>query len=103
MKAAKIITMKLLKFLPPLIIIIASMILSYQIILNSMANQKNKKDYAELNHVKYGLFSVEEWKRQVTGILLDEINKLSLSRTREREIRKHIEVMLDTLINKVDK
>jgi hypothetical protein len=95
--------MKLLKLFLSLIIIIASVILCHQIISNSISNQKNKNDYAELNHVKYGLFSVEEWKRQITVILAEEINKLYLSRTNERELRKRIEVQLNTLIDQVDK
>jgi hypothetical protein len=77
--------------------------LCHQIISNAISNQHNKNDYAELNHVKYGLFSVDEWKRQITVILAEEINKLDLSRTDERELRKHIEVLLNTLIDKVDK
>ena len=96
-------TIKLLNLIISLIIIIISVILCHQIISNSISNQKNKSDYAELNHVKYGLLSVEEWKRQLTVILAEEINKPYLSRTNERELRKHIEVLLNTLIDKVDK
>ena len=95
--------MKLFNLFLCLTIIIASVILCHQIISNAISNQENNNDYAELNHVKYGLFSVEEWKRQITVILAGEINKLDLSRTDERELRKHIEVLLDTLIDKVDK
>lgn len=95
--------MKLPKLILSLIIIIASVILCHQIISNSIANQKNKNDYAELNHVKYGLFSVGEWKRQITVILAEEINKLYLPSANERELRKHIEVLLNTLIDKLDK
>ena len=96
-------SMKLFKLILSLIIIIASVILCQQIISNSISNQKNKTDYAELNHVKYGLFSVDEWKRQITAILTAEINKLNLSRTNERDLRKHVEVLLNTLIDKIDK
>jgi hypothetical protein len=95
--------MKLLKLLLSLIIIITSVILCHQIISNSISNQKNKTDYAELNHVKYGLLSVDEWKQQITVILNEEINKLYLSRANERELRKHIEVALNKLIDQVDK
>lgn len=84
-------------------VIIASAVLCYQIILNSISNQKNKNDYAELNHVKYGLLNIEEWKRQVTLILTEEINKLYLSKKNERVLRKHIEALLNTLIDKIDK
>lgn len=100
MKAAIIKPLKLFSFL---IVVVASVILCQQIISNSISNQKNKNDYAELNHVIYGLFSVEEWKRQITVILAEEIDKLYLSKTEEREIRKHIEVLLNELIDKVDR
>ena len=95
--------MKLLKLCLSLIIIIASVILCHQIISNSISNQKDKNDYAELNHIKYGLLNIEEWKRQITVILAEEIDTLSLSKTNEQELRKHIEVLLNTLIDQVDK
>jgi len=84
-------------------IVIASIILCHQIISNSITNQNNKNDYAELNHVKYGLLSIEEWKLQITVILAEEINKLYLSKKNEQALKKHIEVLLSTLIDKVDK
>ena len=95
--------MKLLKLILPIIIIGASIILCQQIISNSISNQRSKSDDAELNHVKYGLLSVEEWKRQITAILAEEIDKLSLSKKDEQELRKHIEVLLNKLIAQVDK
>ncbi len=95
--------MKTCNLIVALIVVIAAAFLGQQIIVHSMANQKDKSDYAELNHVKYGLFSVDEWKRQVTIILVEEINKLSLSRTNKRDLRKHIEVLLNRLIIDVDK
>jgi len=101
--AEKVTTMKLLKLSLSFMVIIASAVLCYQIILNSISNQKNKNDYAELNHVKYGLLNIEEWKRQVTLILTEEINKLYLSKKNERVLRKHIEALLNTLIDKIDK
>ena len=95
--------MKLFNLILSLIIIIASGILCQQIISNSLSNQQDKNDYAELNNVKYGLLSIDEWKRQVTEILAEEINKLYLSKANERVLRKHIEVLLNTLIDEVDK
>lgn len=95
--------MNLLKSLASLFIIIAAVVVCRQIIVHSHSSHKNKIDYAELNHVKYGLFSVDEWKRQITVILAEEINKLYLSRVNERMFRKHIEVLLNTLIDRIDK
>jgi hypothetical protein len=95
--------MKLLKWYSSLAIIIAAVVLCHQIISHSAHNQQSKNDYAELNHVKYGLFSVAEWKRQITVILAEEISKLYLSGTNERELQKHVELQLKTLIDNVDK
>jgi hypothetical protein len=100
MKATAI---KLLNLFPALIIILTSIILCQQIISTAISNQHNKNDYAELNHVTYGLLSVEEWKRQITVIIAGEINKLYLSKTNERALRKKVEVQLNTLIDQVDK
>jgi hypothetical protein len=99
----KLTIMKLFNLFLSMMIIIASAILCQQIISNSLSNQNNKNDYAELNSVKYSLLSMDEWKRQVTVILADEINKMYLSRANERVLRKHIEVLLNTLIDNVDK
>jgi hypothetical protein len=95
--------MKLLKLFLSLLIIITAVILCHQIISNSISNQKNKNDYAELNHIKYGLLSVEEWKRQINAILAEEINKLYLSGTNRRVLQRHIEIQLNTLIDQVYK
>ncbi|HLP98616.1 MAG TPA: paraquat-inducible protein A [Sideroxyarcus sp.] len=82
--------------------VIASAVLCQQLVADSIANQRDKNDYAELNHVKYGLLSIDEWKRQVTAILAGEIDKLYLSRANEKVLRQHVETLLNALIDKVD-
>ena len=94
--------MNRLQLILSLIIIVASAFLCQQIISNSISNQRNKNDHAELNHVKYGLFSIDEWKRQIAPILTAEINQLSLSATNKEALRKHLEVLLNTVIDKID-
>jgi len=95
--------MRHLKLIFSALAVLVSVVLCQQIVSNSIANQQNKNDLAELDHVKYGLLSIDEWKRQVTIILAEEINKLYLSRADKRVLRKHIKVLLNTLIDKVDK
>jgi hypothetical protein len=95
--------MKQLNLLFSVLAVIASLVLCQQIVANSVANQQNKNDLAELNHVKYGLLSINEWNRQITLILAEEIDKLYLSRVNERVLKRHLEVVLNTLIDKVDK
>ena len=93
--------MKLLKLVISLILLLASVFLCQQIITNSIANQSNKYDYAELNHIKYGLLSIDEWKRQITVILTEEINKLYLTQSTKKDLKKPVETLLNTLIDKV--
>jgi hypothetical protein len=95
--------MKLINYLFSIIAVIVSAVLCQQIVSNSIAHQHNKNDLAELDHVKYGLLSIDEWKRQVSAILVDEINRLYLSKANERMLRRHIEVLLNTFIDQVDK
>ncbi len=95
--------MKYFSFTFQLMIVIASLILCYQFITHSVANQNNKTDYAELNHVKYGLFNVGEWKEQINVILIKEINRLYISKTDELVIKSEIVILLNTMIDEVDK
>jgi hypothetical protein len=85
------------------VMIIASAVLCQRIITHSIANQERKNDYAELNHVKYGLLSINAWKGKITAILAEEIDQFYLSRTNERVLRQHIHVLLNTLIDEIDK
>jgi hypothetical protein len=84
------------------VIIFISAILSWDIIGNSLSNQKNKRDFAEINDIKYGLLSVDQWKKQIAVILSEEIDKLSLTDTNELELKKHVESQLNTLLTKID-
>jgi hypothetical protein len=96
------IAVKRLSFALSLIIIIISAVLCREIISNSMLNQTYKTDYAQLNHIKYGLFNVGEWKEKINLILIDEINKIRLTRADKRDLKKKIQILLNTLINQVD-
>jgi hypothetical protein len=93
--------MKWARLVLTLALTLALVFLCRQVIMNSTANQLNKYEYAELNHVRYGLLNVEEWKRQITEILSEEINKFNISKTSERELRGHLVVLLNTLIDKL--
>lgn len=94
--------MKHLQLILSALLIMLSVLLCQQIITHSLANQSDKNDLAELNHIKYGLLSIDQWKNQITLILEDEINKIYLSTENEQVLRAHIEVLLNTLIDKVD-
>lgn len=73
---------------------------AYQIIVNSIANQERKQDYAEINHIKYGLFSINEWKHQLSEIIESEISDLDLRKNKE-QLKPLVEAQLHKLIDSV--
>ncbi|MGA2091673.1 MAG: paraquat-inducible protein A [Endomicrobiales bacterium] len=86
-----------------MIIIVVSFVLCGQLIVNSLSNQKIKSDYAELNHVKFGLLNVDVWKQQIGTVLTEEIDKLNVSRANKQSLKKKTEELLYAFINKLDK
>ncbi|MGZ3691930.1 MAG: paraquat-inducible protein A [Pseudobdellovibrio sp.] len=89
----------------PLIAVLLFLLLflAEQIVSNTIENQATKRDYAELNHVKYGLFSVSEWKNQISQIVADEVSKFNFSTANKKEVKKYVESELRVLIESVDK
>ncbi len=84
------------------VILIACTVLCQQIVSRSIENQHRKQDYSEINHIKYGLFSINEWKKQLSEIVNAEISELSV-RENEKQIRPMLEAQLNALIDGVDK
>ncbi|MBX9768823.1 MAG: paraquat-inducible protein A [Bdellovibrionales bacterium] len=95
--------MKALRLIISLLICAVLVFLTFQIISESAVNQQNKQDMAEINHIKYGLFSINRWKVELAEIISDEIQKLNLTKSNVRLLKKHVEGQLDVLINNVEK
>jgi hypothetical protein len=70
--------------------------------VNSRSNQDNKIDYAELNHIRYGLLSIDNWKNQVSSIVSDEIDKLEIEGSDHKVLKKNIEAQLNILISNIN-
>lgn len=94
--------MKRFLFVISIIIVIISAILCQQVISNSISNQKNRNDYAELNSVKYGILNLEMWKQHIVRILISEINSFDLSVKNEQDLKNKIRDMLTTLVAKLE-
>jgi multisubunit Na+/H+ antiporter MnhG subunit len=93
--------MNRLKSILSVLFIITMTLLGAQLISKSIENQRYKSDYAELNNFKYGLFSVDAWKKQLSVIISDEIENLSLTKDNEKVIQKQLDLQLKVLIDKV--
>jgi hypothetical protein len=98
-----IMLLKSIKLVLCLLLTAATIILGAKIIIFSKSNQQCKANSAELNHIKYGLFSVNEWKKQLTVIVTSEISNLSLSDANASQLKTLVEAQLQALIDGVDK
>lgn len=67
-----------------------------------MANQERKQDYSEINNIKYGLFSINQWKAQLSDIINSEISELDV-RNNAKQLKPMLETQLNQLIDNVDK
>lgn len=94
--------MKYIKLIFSLTIFITITYLAFNVVDISDENKQFKKDHAELNHFKYGIFNVDTWKVQLSGIIADEIDKLSLKGSNQKFLRTHLERQLEILIDKVN-
>ena len=79
----------------------ATIYLCHQIITLSLANQVDQQDYAEINDIKYGLFSINQWKIKLSLIINEEIAKFDVSGEDKKEFKPMIEKQLDKLIDNV--
>lgn len=84
-----------------LILLIVALILGGRIIYTAKTTQTFKKHYAEINHFKYGIFSVNEWKKRIEIIVSEEIDNLELTKEDEKVVKKQLQNQLSVLIDKV--
>ena len=93
--------LKSLHLIVSLLLVVAAAVLSQRIISGSIVHQAHKYDYAELNHAVYGFLSIDEWKMKVTPIVEAEINRLYLPKKKRRALKRHLEKLLNTLIDQI--
>jgi hypothetical protein len=87
-------------FLLALIIIIAFLAAAIYRIENE--RRLLKEDLIELSKVKYGLFSVDEWKKILAGIITKKVQELDFSGENRAAMRKKISAFLYKLINEFE-
>ena len=83
------------------VVVLIAAVLCYSIVSISRYNQERKRDYSEINNIKHGLFSINEWKNQLTDIIDDQIADLDLKGNKDN-IKPVIEAQLNSLIDNVD-
>lgn len=94
--------MKNIKTIFYAVVFLIAAALGQQIISLSKGNQLRKQEYSDINNIKYGLFSINQWKKQLSEIVNSEISGLDL-KGNEATIKPMLEAQLNQLIDGVDK
>ena len=61
-----------------------------------------KEDLIELSNIKYGLFSIDEWKQILAGIISKKIEQFDLASTDKKQLRQEITTFLYKIINEFE-
>jgi len=83
-------------------VLIASVVLTVQMIVTARQNQEEKTDLAEVNHIRYGLLSVDEWSFRVSAILSEKILDFKLTSENRAQLQENLESILNMLIDQVE-
>lgn len=74
----------------------------YQLHTLSKQQEKIKKDYSEMNNITFGLFSVDQWRDEVAGIVHHQVRNFKMTREQKKDLQVEVEQIILALINKAE-
>ncbi|WP_243732408.1 paraquat-inducible protein A [Pedobacter metabolipauper] len=94
--------LRLLLILGLSILLCAEGYFGYQLHELSEQQEQIKEEYSNINNITFGLFSVEQWRDKVSGIVNHQIRDFTLTPQQKKELKKEVEDILLTLIDKAE-
>lgn len=72
--------------------------------LHELSDQQEriKEDYSDINNITYGLFSVQQWKDNVSKIVHHQVRNLKMTKQQKKVLQTEIEQVLLALIDKAE-
>ena len=74
----------------------------YQLHKLSKQQEQLKTDYADLNNISLGLFSVDQWRDKVSGIVNRQVRHLTLTPKQKKDLQIEVQQIILALINKAE-
>jgi hypothetical protein len=68
----------------------------------SAQQEEVKEDYANINNITFGLFSVDQWRDKVKGIINHQVKGFTMTKKQKRALQIEVEQILLALINKAE-
>ncbi len=75
----------------------------YKLYNGTRLRQQYVSDLAYANNIRFGLFSVEQWKKALSDIIVKKVDELDFDRNMHQTMQKQIEKALYELIGQIEK
>ncbi|TCD01822.1 paraquat-inducible protein A [Pedobacter psychroterrae] len=93
---------KILLILGLSILLIGEAFFGYRLHQLSEKQEQLKHDYAQMNNIMLGLFSMEQWQGKIENIISLQSKRLDISDKHKKELQKEIEGVIIALIDKAE-
>ena len=81
--------------------LLAVIVLSVFVFQTESRRRELKGDFVELSKVKYGIFSVDEWKEVLADVVTKKIEEFNMDDTNREDMRGKVQEFLTTTIDKM--
>lgn len=82
------------------ILLAGAVYFGYRVHVLAKQQQEIKQDYSLVNSVTFGLFSVDQWRDRISGVMNDQINGYSITPEQKQQMLVAVEKELHGLIAK---
>ncbi|MES2827004.1 MAG: paraquat-inducible protein A [Bacteroidota bacterium] len=74
----------------------------YELYKLSEQQEEIKEDYSNINNITFGLFSVDQWRDKVSGIVNHQVRDFKMTPKQKKELRVEVEQIILALIDKAE-
>ena len=72
----------------------------YRLHRDSIEQEQMKQDYSMLNNITFGLFSVDQWRDKMVGVVNHQVHDFTMTAEQKKDLQKEVEQQLHNLITK---
>ena len=84
------------------VLLCAEAYFGYQLHKLSDQQEELKEDYGNINNVTLGLFSPEQWRDKIAGIVNHQVRHFTMTPKQKKELQVEVEQIILSLINKAE-
>ncbi|RFZ89994.1 paraquat-inducible protein A [Mucilaginibacter conchicola] len=74
----------------------------YRLRTLSKQQEELKTDFSDVNNITLGLFSVDQWKDDIKGIINHQVRHFEMTKQQRKDLQKEVEQIIMALINKAE-